>query len=628
MDGSRLLLWLLLTLVGGAYAFWIYLRRELPVPGRPFLALLRAGALGLLFLLLLNPSLPGGGLDAPAWVLVDVSPSMEVVQRRDADGDRTPAERLSGAGEGRETRVLSFGDGSGTVLAPGLARALESGASRVEVRTDLRLADPVAVAALLGRSPVPVSFRDVGGGVANAGVADLRVDPPEAPGRPVEGLLTVGAEGVVDLRIRARVAGVPALDTTLTVPDGGRLRLPLSLQPPDTTGPVPVTLTVEAPGDAYPADDTRVRVVSLEDDGADVILVSEAPDWEPRFLLPVLAEVTGLRVQGFLRVGSDAWLTMRGTPERRTGSRVAMLVDQARLVVVHGDREGLPRAVDEAVAGAPAVLTLPAESQDGGLPGEWFLAGELPASPVAGELVGALSPGLPPLLAPRGTPDGPGDPVLELQRSGTGATLPALVVEEIPGGRRVARGQARGFWRWAFRGEEGRALYRRLWSGVAGWLLSAPAATADAAGLGPLSTVSTPGAPLAWRAGPAPGGTLSVTMEPMAEAGTAAPMTTPVDSLGRAELAAPGAPGLYRWRARVEAQGAPDRAAAGLLVVEAPSGDLLPGRAVSLLDVVSGAETRQAAGDGRPLRTHPAPYVLLVVLLSLEWVGRRRSGLR
>jgi len=65
-----------------------------------------------------------------------------------------------------------------------------------------------------------------------------------------------------------------------------------------------------------------------------------------------------------------------------------------------------------------------------------------------------------------------------------------------------------------------------------------------------------------------------------------------------------------------------------LLVVEASTGDLLPGRAVSLLDMEPAADPVGAAGDGRPLRTHPLPYLLLVILLSVEWVGRRRSGLR
>jgi len=40
---------------------------------------------------------------------------------------------------------------------------------------------------------------------------------------------------------------------------------------------------------------------------------------------------------------------------------------------------------------------------------------------------------------------------------------------------------------------------------------------------------------------------------------------------------------------------------------------------------------RTLVGDrrpGRPLRTHPFPYLLIIALLSAEWIGRRRWGLR
>ena len=69
------------------------------------------------------------------------------------------------------------------------------------------------------------------------------------------------------------------------------------------------------------------------------------------------------------------------------------------------------------------------------------------------------------------------------------------------------------------------------------------------------------------------------------------------------------------------------RIRSGLLVVEAPALDLQPARAVSLLDAVGGTALA-ASGAGQPLRTHPVPYLLLLVFLAAEWLGRRRSGLR
>jgi hypothetical protein len=51
------------------------------------------------------------------------------------------------------------------------------------------------------------------------------------------------------------------------------------------------------------------------------------------------------------------------------------------------------------------------------------------------------------------------------------------------------------------------------------------------------------------------------------------------------------------------------------------------------VDITTGTsdedDPRQARGGlGPPLRTHPGPYLLILVLLSAEWIGRRRGGLR
>ena len=42
----------------------------------------------------------------------------------------------------------------------------------------------------------------------------------------------------------------------------------------------------------------------------------------------------------------------------------------------------------------------------------------------------------------------------------------------------------------------------------------------------------------------------------------------------------------------------------------------------------TGDEAAVHAMPGRPIRTHAFPYLLLVGLLSGEWIGRRRRGLR
>jgi hypothetical protein len=50
--------------------------------------------------------------------------------------------------------------------------------------------------------------------------------------------------------------------------------------------------------------------------------------------------------------------------------------------------------------------------------------------------------------------------------------------------------------------------------------------------------------------------------------------------------------------------------------------DISPGES----GAAEGAPTRARLGP--PLRTHPGPYILILVLLSAEWIGRRRGGLR
>jgi hypothetical protein len=88
-------------------------------------------------------------------------------------------------------------------------------------------------------------------------------------------------------------------------------------------------------------------------------------------------------------------------------------------------------------------------------------------------------------------------------------------------------------------------------------------------------------------------------------------------------------PGRYRYQAAAfTARGAVR--GTGELVVESWSPELAraPVRLSALVpaDRVAAVESGRAAR--RPLHTSPAPYILLVLLLSAEWVLRRRWGLR
>lgn len=648
---ARLVLWILLAAGGWGFSLWVYARRELPVRGRRGLALLRGGSLAVVLLLLLDPGLPGRTGPRGGWVLVDTSPSMMVPQ---GEAGSTAPPASSGLGEYGEARVASFGSpvtrlptgwsGDGdppgawdSRLAPALTLALESGASHVRVVTDLRLDDPVEVEAILRDAPVPVVFRDLGGPVTNVGVEELHLPGAARAGSEVQGSATLFGAVPGPVSLALLLDGAAVWDTTLVLDGPGRTRVPVRLTAPGSAGPAAVSVRLLSEGDVHPGDDVRSRILEVDPVSGELVVVSWMPDWEPRFLLPVLEEVTGLRGQGYLRVGQDRFITMNGEVAFADGAEVAAALGQARLAVVHG----LPADAGSPWAGVlarvPRLLVLPAGAAPGGEAGEWYLSAEVPPSPLAGEVAGVPALGLPPLLGRR-PPESPrsgsvpGTAVLLLQRGGQGESVPALILREASDGTRRVEALAYGFWRWGFRDGPARELYRRLWSGAAGWLLAANAGGMGATGLVPSRSVMGPGEEVAWRAGGAAGATLSVAFTPRigGSAGPSppapgSPVTVPVDSMGRAQVRVPDVPGVYRWDARSGGEAAEE--AAGLLVVESADVDLLPPRAVHLpgLAVAAGEE---APGDGRPLRTHPVPYLLLLGLLTAEWAVRRRSGLR
>ena len=168
----------------GGFAAWIYVRRELPIPGRRLLGTIRASVLVLVLLLLWDPRLPrgqGSGTSVGRWVLLDASASMSAAT---SEGGSDWASTLERAGELARAgaQILLFGEtprvvpldalatllpgASASRLAPALARAAEAGATDVTVLSDLRLDDPVEVELLSGRSPFGVEIEKRGGACA------------------------------------------------------------------------------------------------------------------------------------------------------------------------------------------------------------------------------------------------------------------------------------------------------------------------------------------------------------------------------------------------------------------------------------------------------------------------------
>jgi len=102
--------------------------------------------------------------------------------------------------------------------------------------------------------------------------------------------------------------------------------------------------------------------------------------------------------------------------------------------------------------------------------------------------------------------------------------------------------------------------------------------------------------------------------------------TVVVDGGGRVRTRAlPAAEYSYR----ITTPGEDGTVGTGRIESERHSLELLrPPVDLSSMELDESAQRRARRELGRPLRTHPGPYLLILVLLSVEWIGRRRGGLR
>lgn len=646
--------WIALPLLLAAacgFSLWVYHRRELPVPGRRLLALGRALAISLVLLLLWNPRLPAGagdGIGSGAIVLLDGSLSMAAGP---PGGEAAwsaavrEARRLASGGG----RILVFGNAvaantadqlegstptaTSSRLLPALRAAAESGAHTVTVVSDGRLTD-----ADFGSLPVVPGLRArlqvVGAAVTNAGVADFAAPVRAEWGTPFAAEVTVfgeaapGAAARIDVREEGRlVASVP-----VEIPPPGQVaRTPVDLPAPATEGLVRYTAAVVLDDDGFPDDDQRVRHVRVAPPQAGLVLLSLRPDWEPRYLLPVLEDVTGLPARGYLRVTGSRYLALgRGDElvDEVTERELRALLDGAAIVVLHGVDAAAPGWVRDAARSAPRLLTFPVDRAGaslsgvavaGSVEGEWYVAADLPTSPLAGQFAGLDLGALPPLTALQPATGASGSAALQVHLGGrgTGEAALVLIAEE---GRRLSVGLAEGYWRWAARDGTPRRAYRSLWAGVANWLFAGER-LAGAGPPGPAEPVIARGSLVSWRAPGMAGEDLDLRFARDGE--TVFESTVTVDST-ESFATAPLDPGTYDF---VLSPAGGGEETSGRFDVERYTGDL---RLPPVGNAVSGdaPEAGARAAAGRPLRTHPAPFILVLAVLCGEWIGRRRQGLR
>jgi len=618
------------------------------------------------------------GSRSSSWVLVDGTRALDIASPSTGTLRQEVDDRLRMAARGGDALALLGPEPEGTdtltslparpvtsEILPALRRLWEVGALEVTLVSPLRISG-AALERAIRETPVSLRIEQVGSPVLNAGVAAIHLPRQVAAGEAVEGRVVVFGERPGEgptgeatpdsLTVDVAVDGEVMEARRVAFPDAGAaVEIPFLLPPLPDSGQVRVTARVRLPLDAFPLDDERAHRLEVGAPDGGVVLVSLEPDWEPRVLLPVLQSTTGLEGSGFLRLSGDRWLPLGGDPpEAQPAEEVADRARTAEILVVHGARDTLPPWLGEIVETHPRLLHLPAAPQGlahagfrsvEAIPGEWVVQGEFPPSPISPFLAGMETTGLPPLEAFRlGEPgEGvPGEtiPVLSLRAVGRDVSIPGLVLVEGPERRQVVA-LARGFWRWGHRTGPARDVYRSLWAGAGEWLTrGAPVGTAEGL-IRPVDLVVAMDEPSRWIARRSGDLRLTFTREGEAVEPAAEPETRVLRvEAGEVTPAAPLPPGVWRWEATLAPadQATPDPvSASGVLEVEAwsdalrtpPLGGFPEAAGPSAPGV--GDTDRQGGRDaaaGRPLRTHPLPYLLLIALLCLEWVGRRRVGLR
>lgn len=654
MDATRWALYAVAAAAAMAAVAAMYRFREPPGRGRPLLILLRGLAAATLLLLLFNPMVPDSGAAPPRrQLLLDGSMSMGLTDPDGASPWHTALDSLAGTADtvlvfgadvraaGLDTLQREAPDAPGSRLAPALRAAGEAGATVMEVWTDGRIEDApeaVRVARELGLD-VRVHRLDAPGAM-NRAVTEIH-----APARVRAGDRAVVRFGVesstsagegAGLGVVLRADGRAVARTRIAAPEPGRVATGTLAwtTPGDRQGPVRLDVALED-DDSAPDDDVRTAYITLAEGPADVVLVSMAPDWEPRFLAPAVARSLGLDVDGYLHLASGQYLKLG------TGADAGELVgleearaaaDGARFLVVHEPGDTPPDWLAAAARSVPRLLVVPGTGAVIGAPlqlgpsmaGEWYLLPEPPPSPVAGLLGGMDAAGLPPLRLPREPVAMDGDWAALSVSPGRGRIAPALVAGQ-DGRRRWAVATASGFWRWAFHDERGRRLYDRFWSAVLGWL----AEQDDIPGaevVRPATRVVPRGA-LVRFVSMAPADSLRIRIT--AEDGALAMDTTvPMHEDGARAAMLP--PGNYRYRVAAVRSTRPAVGGEGPFTVERFLPEFISGVEVDALEGAVPAATAGVGAEGgrRPFRALAWPYMLLVALLALDWTLRRWWGLR
>jgi hypothetical protein len=605
------LTWIIAALAASALVVFLYRRERLATSvliasGLRFVAALFAVALAF--------NAPRGRTaDRQPLVVIDASASW--LRGRDSSAWRDALARARDAARGDTlwaagdslrpaTPDLRPGDATSRVESA-VTRALGAGRPLV-LFTDGELDDPQFLDRLLARSRLDVAAPGTGRDAAmlaldlprsmvGGDTAEIIVRVAAGPAGAGAGMATVMLERtpVARIAVDSLAAGTERdLRARVRIPvEGGEHRV--------------VRAALQIPGDNVAQNDTLGAALDVAAVPSGVF-VSTAPDQDSRFALDVLRGTLSIAVRAFYRVAPGVW---RQEPAFTSVTEAAVreALADAPLAIIHGDTAlfGPPRAFTTgalaliAPAAAPAT---PNAAQE-----EWYVTAA-PTSPLSAALAGLPWDSLAPISLTT-EPHGEWTGLTARRPRTTRDDRVAIAGSERP--RRVVVVAGSGYWRWRFRGGPSADAFAAMWGGVFDWLA---AGGDDRRAAVPAGAWTRAGEPVSWRRGARRDSSVVVVLRRLDGAG--------VDTV---TLAFPGdatiaeSPPLPMGEYEVTVPGGRTR----LVVV--PSREWLPRRAA----VASGEiGTGRASGLAPRLRDAWWAYVVIVAALCVEWVLRRRAGLR
>ena len=648
-----------LVICAGLFSFWVYSRMEIAISSWKSLAILRFLTLSMVLLLIWDPNIPVArteiGQDT-VWVLLDGSQSMRPTDQSRPGLLEEVMERLTEMEE-MPLRIMLFGERPRFVsadsvesidfrdelsrLGPALVSAAEAGASDVLVLSDFRINDVETLDSYSQTYGLDVKFERLDMERRNVGVEDFMVfrnDPLEETVTAQASIFSEGLQEDESITIEIfEEENLVVSEEVNPISIGNTLMFEVELPiNHEASGLLEYRISLGILEDDFSLDNQKSTFIDMRFSDKEIVFLSMKPDWEPRFLLPVLSEVSGLSFEGFLSLGDDQFLSMNdieGDESIVTESRVKRAVAASRILIVHGLAGASPAWVVDALDNSSSTIAfiedgtaaskMGVSTQQSIVEGEWYLESSLKPSPLASTLSGIDLTSLAPLNAvlPMLDPNSYLRPI-EFRRNGLGQIQAPLILNESDDSKQ-ALVLASGFWRWSSRGGNSREVYRRLWSGVLGWLMASEVAS-NRRLVEPEVRVWSENDQSRWSAW----GLVNNSIHLMIYKDEKLVQDTTVIVNPESQFFINGL-GLGSYSYRADDINSGDLLGSGRFKVENHSLEWFRVPR-DLVDIYSDLPSSTAIGSGfsRPLHTYIIPYLLIIIFLSIEWIGRRQRGLR